>query len=68
MLSLLPAFALVLLMIPGVALLIATRLLFGRQAKSSSGLMPFQLSMLAWLMIWLSIIGALSACSGWAPC
>lgn len=62
-----PAFALVLLAIPGSALLVACRLLFGRKATTNTASMRLQLSLLGWLMIWLAAMGAMIGICGPTP-
>src|SRR5262245_18430085 len=58
------ALPLTLLVIPGVALLIASRLLFGRapEARTSSGRLSMSLG--GWIMIWIAPIGALLSLCG----
>ena len=62
-----PALLLTLLAIPGLALLVAVRLLFGGKAGGSRGTMWIQLSLLGWLCVWLAVIGAIVGICGLTP-
>ena len=61
-----PALLLTLLAIPGVALLVAVRLLFGEQ-WDAKGTMRMQLSLLGWLNVWLAAVGIVLGTSGSTP-
>lgn len=62
-----PAFAVILLAIPGIALLIVMRLIFGSRPGSRTGSMRLQFSLLGWISIWLAVIGAVVGICGLTP-
>ncbi|HZL88035.1 MAG TPA: type II secretion system F family protein [Pirellulaceae bacterium] len=61
------ALPLVLLAIPGTAILVAARLLFGTTLESRSSPARLSVSLAGWILIWFAIIGGILAVCGPTP-